>query len=79
VTIDEHPMKNAVIGVAHDQVAGTPARSAQVGNSVGVLEGLARNQRALVGHRDLPGTEAGAIDRTVTGLIGARRRACTSA
>ena len=54
--------RTRVIGVAHDPLAGTPARSAQARNPLGVLEGLARDQLAPVGHRDLPGTAAGAID-----------------
>ncbi|HTS52319.1 MAG TPA: hypothetical protein VMH26_03510 [Burkholderiales bacterium] len=51
VTVDEHPMENAVIGVAHDQLAGTPARSAEVCDPFGVLEGLARERVGLIGAR----------------------------
>jgi hypothetical protein len=76
VTVDEHPMENAVIGVAHDQLAGTPARSAQVRDPLGVLEGLARDRVVLVGIATSQAPRRVRSTRTMTGLIGARRRTC---
>jgi hypothetical protein len=47
-------LEHAVIRVADDHLAAMPVRRAQIGDSTGVVEGLAGNRFELIGKRNQP-------------------------